>query len=90
MQPVVHGRVATMYDIIRMSCQSWSSVDVIYVQPPQVRVRKTPMKATNPGNRWLGFRVSRYHRPTSANRGPIVVESGLIYNGPLMALSYQK
>ena len=29
MHPVVHGNVATMYEIIKMSCQSWSSVDVM-------------------------------------------------------------
>jgi len=28
-QPVVQGRVNMMYEIIKMSCQSWSSVDVI-------------------------------------------------------------
>jgi hypothetical protein len=27
--PKVHGSVQTIYDIMRMSCQSWSSVDVI-------------------------------------------------------------
>ena len=29
MQPVVQGMVKTRYEIMRMSCQSWSSVDVM-------------------------------------------------------------
>jgi hypothetical protein len=27
-QPRVHGSVATRYEIMKMSCQSWSSVEV--------------------------------------------------------------
>jgi hypothetical protein len=26
--PIVHGSVATRYEIMKMSCQSWSSVEV--------------------------------------------------------------
>jgi len=29
MHPVVHGMVRTRYEIINMSCQSWSSVEVM-------------------------------------------------------------
>jgi hypothetical protein len=53
-----------------MSCQSWSSVDVTYVHPPHVRVRNTPIKATNLGSVEFGRAVRRYHKATSANRGP--------------------
>jgi hypothetical protein len=53
-----------------MSCQSWSSVEVTYVHPPQVSVRKMPTAATNLGRVELGRRVKMYHRPTRANRGP--------------------
>jgi len=68
--PRVQGSVATRYEIMKMSCQSWSSVDVTYVQPPQVNVRKMPMKATNLGSFWFGRAVRRYHKPTRAKRGP--------------------
>jgi hypothetical protein len=69
--PAVQGMVATRYEIMKMSCQSWSSVDVTYVHPPQVKVRKTPTPATNFGNVAFGLRVRMYHNATSANRGPI-------------------
>ena len=77
-QPVVHGSVAIMYEIIKISCQSWSSVDVMYVQPPQVSVRTSPIMATNAGSFWPGLRVRRYHKPTRANRGPIPCQHGEI------------
>lgn len=68
--PSVHGRVATRYEIMKISCQSWSSVEVTYVQPPQVIVRSIPIAATNLGSFCPGRAVSRYHNPTRANRGP--------------------
>jgi hypothetical protein len=55
---------------MKISCQSWSSVDVTYVQPPQVNVRNMPTPATNLGRDEFGRRVRTYHRPTSAKRGP--------------------
>ena len=70
-QPRVHGSVATRYDIMKISCQSWSSVEVTYVHPPQVNVRKTPTPATNFGKAELDRRVRMYQRATSMNRGPI-------------------
>lgn len=70
-QPIVQGRVATKYEIMKMSCQSWSSVDVTYVHPPQVNVRKMPTPATNLGRVEFGRRVKTYQRPTRASRGPI-------------------
>lgn len=69
-QPVVHGIVKTIYEIIKMSCQSWSSVDVMYVHPPHVRLRTTPEMAIAFGRVRPGFAVSRYQSPTSANLGP--------------------
>lgn len=68
--PSVHGKVATMYEIMRISCQSWSSVEVMYVHPPHVRVRNTPIKATNLGRVEFGRAVRRYQRNTKANLGP--------------------
>lgn len=68
--PSVQGNVATMYDIMRMSCQWWSSVDVIYVHPPHDKVLKMPIKATNLGSVAFGRAVRRYHKPTRTNRGP--------------------
>lgn len=68
--PYVHGIVDTRYEIIKISCQSWSSVDVIYVQPPHVNVRKMPTPITNLGSVEFGLRVRAYHSPTRANRGP--------------------
>lgn len=41
--PIVQGIVATKYEIMKMSCQSWSSVDVTYVQPPHVKVLNRPV-----------------------------------------------
>jgi hypothetical protein len=69
-QPRVQGSVATRYEIMKMSCQSWSSVEVTYVHPPQVKVRKMPTPAMNLGRDELGRRVKMYQRPTNANRGP--------------------
>lgn len=91
MQPSVQGRVATMYEIMKMSCQSWSSVDVTYVHPPHVRVRRRPMMATNFGSPEPGLAVRRYHRPTSANRGPDVMAMNTMkkdrsgYRSPMVA-----
>jgi len=70
-QPRVHGSVATRYEIMKMSCQSWSSVDVTYVHPPHVSVRKIPTPATNLGSVEFGRRVRQYQRPTNAKRGPM-------------------
>ncbi len=70
MHPAVHGMVNTRYEIMRMSCQSWSSVEVMYVQPPHVRVRTRPATATAFGRVRPGLAVSRYHSPTRANLGP--------------------
>lgn len=70
-QPSVQGSVATRYEIMKISCQSWSSVDVTYVQPPQVKVRKIPTAAVNVGSDELGRRVRIYHSPTNAKRGPV-------------------
>jgi hypothetical protein len=74
-QPTVHGSVATRYDIMKISCQSWSSVDVTYVHPPQVSVRKRPTPTINLGSEL--FRPCRlvrtYHSATRANRGPDVI-----------------
>jgi hypothetical protein len=53
-----------------MSCQSWSSVDVMYVHPPHVRVLNRPKNATTFGRVRPGLAVRRYHRPTRANLGP--------------------
>lgn len=72
-QPRVHGKVATRYEIMKMSCQSWSSVDVTYVQPPHVKVRKMPTPATIFGREELGRAVRRYQRKTRRNRGPEVM-----------------
>lgn len=80
MQPVVQGMVRTMYEIIKISCQSWSSVDVMYVHPPQVNVRKTPEMAIAFGRVRPGFAVNRYHKPTRAKRGPGGVK--LLANAP--------
>lgn len=71
MHPKVQGMVMTRYEIMRMSCQSWSSVEVMKVQPPQVSVRSTPMQPTNLGSTEPGRAVRRYHNPTRANRGPV-------------------
>lgn len=69
-QPTVHGIVAKRYAIMNISCQSWSSVEVMYVQPPHVRVRKRPIAATNLGRNLPGLAVRRYQRASRANRGP--------------------
>ena len=42
---------------MKISCQSWSSVDVTYVQPPHVIVRKTPVQAMYFGKDVFGFAV---------------------------------
>jgi hypothetical protein len=84
MQPAVHGMVNTRYEIMRMSCQSWSSVDVMYVQPPHVKVRIRPAPATSLGRERPGRAVRRYQRPTRANRGP-GGERGLSASGALEA-----
>ena len=55
---------------MKISCQPWSSVEVTYVQPPQVTVLKIPVAATIFGRDELGLAVRMYHRKTSANRGP--------------------
>jgi hypothetical protein len=55
---------------MKMSCQSWSSVEVTYVHPPHDSVRKIPTPATNLGSVEFGLRVRTYHRPTNATRGP--------------------
>jgi len=55
---------------MKMSCQSWSSVEVTYVHPPQVSVRKMPTPATNFGSVEFGRRVKIYQRPTNTKRGP--------------------
>ena len=59
-----------------MSCQSWSSVDVTYVHPPQVRVLNIPVQNTNVGNLELGRAVKRYQRVTRTKRGPEETVSG--------------
>ncbi len=71
--PSVHGSVATKYEIMKMSCQSWSSVDVTYVHPPQVIVLKRPTPATNFGNVEFRLAVKTYQRATRAKRGPDVM-----------------
>jgi hypothetical protein len=53
-----------------MSCQSWSSVDVMYVHPPHVNVRMRPEIAIAFGRVRPGFAARRYQRPTRANLGP--------------------
>ena len=68
--PKVQGIVATRYEIMKMSCQAWSSVEVTYVHPPQVKVRNMPIKATNLGRLEFGLAVRRYHNATNVNRGP--------------------
>lgn len=78
-QPIVHGKVATRYEIMKMSCQSWSSVDVTYVHPPHVNVRKMPTPATNLGSDEFGRRVKMYQRPTNAKRGPKIGSAGPVY-----------
>lgn len=70
--PIVHGRVATRYEIMNISCQSWSSVEVTYVHPPQVKVLKMPIPTTNLDNAVFGLGARRYHIRTRANRGPEV------------------
>jgi hypothetical protein len=90
-QPKVQGMVATRYEIMKMSCQSWSSVDVMYVQPPHVSVLKMPKPATTLGNVLPGLAVNRYHRPTRANLGPEVIAIKSInadrsgYRSPIVA-----
>ena len=69
-QPNVHGTVAMRYEIMKISCQPWSSVEVTYVHPPQVTVRKRPTPATNFGNDEFGRAVKMYQRNTRAKRGP--------------------
>src|SRR3954463_418071 len=76
--PSVQGSVATMYEIMRMSCQSWSSVEVIYVHPPHVRVRNTPENATYLGRLEFGRAVRRYHKNTRTNRGPVCCKYGTL------------
>jgi hypothetical protein len=71
--PSVHGSVATRYEIIKISCQSWSSVDVMYVHPPHVIVLKRPVPATTFGKVEFGLEVRTYQRKTRANRGPEVM-----------------
>jgi hypothetical protein len=71
--PSVHGNVATRYEIMKISCQSWSSVDVTYVHPPHVIVLKRPVPATIFGKVEFGFAVRMYQRKTRANRGPEVI-----------------
>jgi len=56
---------------MKMSCPWWSSVDVTYVQPPQVIVRKIPIPAMNLGSFAFGRAVRRYHNPTKRKRGPL-------------------
>ena len=70
MQPRVHGNVATKYEIMKMSCQPWSSVEVTYVHPPQVSVRNKPVAAMIFGNAESGRAVKTYQRKTRAKRGP--------------------
>ena len=53
-----------------MSCQWWSSVDVTYVHPPHVRLRKTPVAATTFGSAEPGRAVMTYQRMIRANLGP--------------------
>ena len=57
MQPRVHGNVATKYEIMKISCQPWSSVEVTYVHPPQVKVRKRPVPAITFGSTESGRAV---------------------------------
>jgi len=78
--PRVHGSVATKYEIIKISCQSWSSVEVTYVHPPHVRDRKTPMNATALGRDEFGRAVRRYHSPTNTNRGPFAWLAARLYD----------
>ena len=82
MHPTVHGMVNTRYEIMRMSCQSWSSVEVMYVQPPHVRVRTRPATAMAFGRVRPGLAVSRYHSPTRANLGPGGGVSRVSSSGP--------
>ena len=70
MQPKVQGNVATRYDIMKMSCHPWSSVEVTYVHPPHVSVRNRPVPATKIGKAESGRAVKMYQRNTKANRGP--------------------
>jgi hypothetical protein len=67
------SNVATRYEIMKISCQSWSSVDVTYVHPPHVIVLKRPVPATIFGKVEFGFAVRMYQRKTRANRGPEVI-----------------
>ena len=71
--PSVHGIVATRYEIMKMSCQLWSSVDVTYVHPPQVMVLNKPTPATTLGKVEFGLAVRIYQRKTRAKRGPEVM-----------------
>src|SRR5690348_224147 len=71
--PSVQGSVATRYEIMKMSCQSWSSVDVTYVHPPHVNVLKIPVPAMILGRFEFGLAVKKYQRVTRANRGPEVM-----------------
>lgn len=72
-QPSVQGTVATRYEIMKMSCQLWSSVDVTYVHPPHVNVLKTPTPATIAGRFEFGRFVRKYQSATRAKRGPEVM-----------------
>lgn len=55
---------------MKISCQPWSSVEVTYVHPPQVKVRKIPVAATTCGSTESGRAVRTYQRKTRAKRGP--------------------
>src|ERR1700760_3642679 len=73
-QPKVQGRVATRYDIMKISCQLWSSVEVTYVHPPHMTVRNRPtprMKEGRDDLEW-GRAERKYHRVQRANRGPMI------------------
>jgi hypothetical protein len=47
--PNIQGTLRTMYDIMKISWASWSSVDVIYTHPPHANVLMIPETNTHPG-----------------------------------------
>ena len=52
--PSIQGKLQNIYDIMKISCTSWSSLDVIYTHPPHVIVLMIPNTKTHVGR--LEFR----------------------------------
>ena len=59
---------------MRTSWASWSSVDVMYTQPPQERVRMMPVMKTTSGRQEERVRCTRYCNAPNAKRGPDMMQ----------------